>query len=553
MHKLFTGILVILVLTMNASFAQTAGEKRMAEDVLFFLMNVEWPDKVLDKDVFTIGIVDKDNQFAQYLKTIIDHAEVHDLPVNVFRFNEPENVIPCHVIIVSKSRNRKIDEIYDHIKKDGILLISHRGKAENLLMIDYSDPVTGAFNMNVDRIQKAGLKVSDEFLSYSLGDITLQQLYYHSKHDLASKKQTVQTQHSIIKKRKGELDSLINEINQRNLVLREKQQEINIQTERLQSLSERLRTQQVVILLALLTVFFLSLTLFLLYKNFTLKTESNIKLKAKNDAILQQKQEIENKNAQITDSINYAQRIQGSILIPEKELMKAFGELFIYYIPRDIVSGDFYWFSEQNEGYVIATVDCTGHGVPGAFMSMIGNTLLNQIVKENNVTDPAKILHELHYGILKSLNHKGSEHDLQDGMDATILFVNKNKNQAVFSAANQSIYVVKDDDLKIMTGDRITVGDHHLDEDNLKNGLLFTNKEFVPLNAALYMFSDGYVDQFGGPENKKYNLPNFKKFILDNYSKPMSKQKELFDTEFKRWKSNHPQIDDVMVLGFRIS
>ncbi len=553
MCRKITWILLFLSIHVHIVSSQSAGEKRMAEDLLFFIMNIEWPQKVLNKEVFSVGVLDKDEAFSGYMRTILNNAKINDLPVSVYHFANTENVFPCHVLIISKSRNRKIDKVFDHVKKDNILLITEKGKDESYLMIDYSDASTGEFQINTEHIEDAGLKISDELKSYALGDITLQQLYYQSRNQLSDEKQVVKNQLNVIRDRKDELDSLIKEINQKNLILRDKQVEIDIQTDRLKSLSERLRNQQIVILLSSIAVLFLSLTLFLLYKNFTIKMESNIKLKAKNDAINEQKQQIEQKNLQITDSINYAKRIQGAILIPESELVKAFGDIFVYYLPREIVSGDFYWFSEVKTGYILASVDCTGHGVPGAFMSMIGNTLLNQIVKADGCTNPAEILKQLHEGILKSLNHKGDDNDVQDGMDAAVLFVSRDKKKAVFSGAIQSIYVVKNNELEIKQGGKISIGDHFLaDNANGNSETLFTNHEFNSTNTSIYMFSDGYIDQFGGPENKKYNISRFKQFILDIQDKPMRKQKELFDMEFQKWKGSHLQIDDVTVLGLKL-
>jgi serine phosphatase RsbU (regulator of sigma subunit) len=553
MCKKITWFLLYLFIHVHLSYSQSAGEKRMAEDLLFFIMNVEWPQKVLNKEVFSVGVLDKDEVFSRYMRNILNNTRINDLPVSIYHFANTENVFPCHVLIISKSRNRKIDKVFENVKKDNILLITEKGKDESYLMIDYSDASTGEFQIYTEHIEKAGLKISDELKAYALGDITLQELYYQSRNQLSDEKQIVKNQLNDIRDRKDELDRLIKEINQKNLIVRDKQMEIDIQTERLKSLSDRLRTQQIVILLSSLAVLFLSLTLFLLYKNFALKMETNIKLKAKNDAINEQKQQIEQKNLQITDSINYAKRIQGAILIPESELVKALGDVFVYFIPRDIVSGDFYWFSEVQNGYILVSVDCTGHGVPGAFMSMIGNTLLNQIVKADGCTNPAEILKHLHEDISKSLNHKGNDNDVQDGMDAAVLFVSQDKKKVIFSGAIQSIYVVKNNELETIPGGKISIGDHFLtDIANDKSETLFTNHEFNGKNTSIYMFSDGYIDQFGGPENKKYNISNFKQFILDLQDKPMRKQKELFDLEFQKWKGSHLQTDDVTILGLKL-
>lgn len=261
----------------------------------------------------------------------------------------------------------------------------------------------------------------------------------------------------------------------------------------------------------------------------------------------EQKAEIEKKNRDITDSINYAKRIQSSILPPSEILTKAFNESFIFFAPRDIVSGDFYWFFHSKDKFLICAADCTGHGVPGAFMSMIGTTLLNDIVKQKEISSPADILQRLDLEIKILLQKNESEHT-RDGMDISIVEVDPKTNKIRLASAKRPVYLFINNELNIYKGIRRSIGDSTMEDESD-----FVNIEYdMAENDTIYLFSDGYSDQFGGPEGKKYMTANVKKLLLSIYDKPMREQYAIIRDTFYDWKGDHDQVDDVVFIGLRL-
>jgi len=275
------------------------------------------------------------------------------------------------------------------------------------------------------------------------------------------------------------------------------------------------------------------------------------KIKEAEKEILTQSQLLAKQNAQIMASINYGKRIQDAILPSESLIKSYFPESFIYFKPRDIVSGDFYWFSVQDNKLFVATVDCTGHGVPGAFMSLIGNSLLNHIVNERKIHKPAQILKELNIGVNKALSQSKSENDeREDGMDLTMCCFDKNKNEVQIACANHTVLIGNEDKFEEIEGDEISIGEAYSKVENLE----FTNhKVALNENSIIYLFSDGYQDQLGGPKNKKFMVGKFKDFLLEHKNEAMSQQIDELNKEFQDWKGENKQTDDVLVMGIRLN
>jgi serine phosphatase RsbU (regulator of sigma subunit) len=257
---------------------------------------------------------------------------------------------------------------------------------------------------------------------------------------------------------------------------------------------------------------------------------------------------LKDKNRKITDSINYALRIQESILPSDTEIKKLLAQSFVFFKPRDIVSGDFYWLSSVNEKTIIACVDCTGHGVPGAFMSLIGNTLLNEIINEKQIANPAIILKRLHQEIIKALHQDSERIQSKDGMEMSLCVIDTKTNIIEFAGAMNPLFIVKDNMITVIKPDIKGIGG----DGNQNKEVEFTN-QFIPIqkDMSVYMFTDGYMDQFGGPENKKFNIPNFKKLLLEMQLKEMDQQKEIIEQTIKKWQGNNKQIDDMLVIGIR--
>ncbi|MBR4441091.1 MAG: SpoIIE family protein phosphatase [Bacteroidales bacterium] len=304
------------------------------------------------------------------------------------------------------------------------------------------------------------------------------------------------------------------------------------------------------ILLIIVGTAFLALVAVLMFMLRKIK-RINAELQRQKNEIEQQKNLIEQKNCEITDSINYARKIQDSILLPETKLKKWLPQMFIYFKPKDIVSGDFYWFSKYENKYVITAIDCTGHGVPGAFLSMVGNTLLHEIVNIKHVFKPDVILTMLHTGIRLALNQSSEDSENEDGMDMSLCTVDANLHRFQFAGAKNNLYVVQGDKLKILKANYYSIGGRQIRPDMQVE---FTCYDFMyDDNTSIYMFSDGYLDQFGGDDNEKFNTQRFREMILANRKLPMEQQKAILAETMDKWKGNRQQIDDFLVLGVKLA
>ena len=252
-------------------------------------------------------------------------------------------------------------------------------------------------------------------------------------------------------------------------------------------------------------------------------------------------------NEEITSSITYAKHIQDAMLPPLKTLTKKFPDSFCFYKPRAIVSGDFYWMSESNGRLVVACADSTGHGVPGAFLSLIGISFLNKIVNERGVVQPAIILNRLRANVITHLHQEKSELLAGDGMDMSIISIDPRLGIMEFAGAMNPMYIIREGKLIELKPDRMPVGFY----DN-ENRSFSSSKVNLKHGDQLYMFSDGYYDQFGGNEGFKMKSHKFKEVLLTCSHKSNSEQMEILETQFQKWKGKYEQVDDILVMGIQI-
>ena len=283
------------------------------------------------------------------------------------------------------------------------------------------------------------------------------------------------------------------------------------------------------------------------------RKQKNIIELQKNE-VSRQKEIVEKQKGKIIDSITYAQRIQESILMKESEIQNYLSDCFIYFQPKDIVSGDFYWCTKTGDKIIIAAIDCTGHGVPGAFMSMIGNTLLNQIVNEKHITKPSEILQLLNLGVFEALHQEKDGSLADDGMDIALCCIDYKNNEIQYAGAQNPLYVLSGSQIEVISADIHVIGGcvtTSIITDPMKKE--FTN-HVIPIkkDMNIYLFSDGYMDQFGGIDNKKFGIKRFKELIVNNQQLGMQKQKELIASAHNEWKGNSNQIDDILIIGIRI-
>ncbi len=291
----------------------------------------------------------------------------------------------------------------------------------------------------------------------------------------------------------------------------------------------------------------LLITLFML-RSYNQKKAANELLELKNDAINKQKLEIEKKNNLITDSIEYAKNIQQSILPAGEDISRHFKDHFILYRPKDIVSGDFYWFHEGNDRVLLAVADCTGHGVPGAFMSLMCNNLLNDTINENTGYTPAEILNELNTKILQSLKQNNQTTTAKYGMDICLISVDKRMTKLEYAGAHNPLFIFRNKEFIQIKATGRSIGSlKTLNQPDFQN-----HSVNLKPNDMIYMFSDGYADQFGGPENKKFFYQPFKELLLSICELTPSEQSTILEDRIINWKGNRSQIDDILVLGIRI-
>ncbi len=444
----------------------------------------------------------------------------------------------------------------------------------------------GSYFYQIKDYQKAEDYLSEALeLSQSIGSSQVSQEIYADLSNLYYKTGRYKDAFDFMYEHHEIKDSLMNESKTKELTQITMQYEFDKKQE-LQELEQQkkdaikeaqIKRQKLLTFFFLLGFVLMLFVAFLIFRSYKQKQKTNIILKDKNeqislkntqlnqqneeieaqrDEIERQKEFVERQNKEITSSINYAQRIQRALLTPLAYLQENFNNFFVLYKPRNIVSGDFYWASKVGEKLVITAADCTGHGVPGAFMSMLGVSFLNQIVNIEYSYKPEKmnaadILNKMRKMIIETLGH-GSEDGPQEGMDMSLAIIDFESKNINIAAAYNSVYIIRNNEIITIPADRMPVGYHFvkINED-------FTNKYFdFQKKDKVYMFTDGYQDQFGGDDHKKISPIKFREIILENNNLPMSEQMKVLDNFFINWIKNSPrdikQIDDILVLGYEL-
>ena len=288
-----------------------------------------------------------------------------------------------------------------------------------------------------------------------------------------------------------------------------------------------------------------------LFNRYNYIRRTSVKIRAQRDEIESQRDLVVVQKNEIVDSINYAQKIQSALLPTESNIAGLLNEYFIFYRPRDIVSGDFYWIKQVGHLVVIAAADCTGHGVPGAFMSLLGISYLNEIVQNGEITRANQVLDQVRSKIIDSLRQRGAREDTKDGMDLALCMLDKDRHLMQFSGANNPLYLIRKGDGKPRLveyhADRMPIGYYQGEE-----------KPFTSHNVRLekgdtiYLFTDGFLDQKGGEHNRKFMRKGFKNLLLEISKEPMAEQKAILDRTLSDWMGNNPQTDDILVIGVRV-
>jgi len=408
------------------------------------------------------------------------------------------------------------------------------------------------------------------------------------KEYLYQQQQLVLLQKNLLDKQKMQVDSQKTILSVQNNEITQQKGFITEQKKEIIQYLERIELQKLVLYLFLVLVLLLAFLGVFIYRAYKIKRESNKALKEKNekiqaqhdeliikneeilqateeiqtqrdeieiqrDFVIQQRDQIIIQAKEITDSIQYASRIQRAVLPPEETFARLFKQYFVFYQPRDIVSGDFYWINEIGGKIIVTAADCTGHGVPGAFMSMLGVSFLNDIMNDISEFRADIILNAMRDLIIKSLRQTGKEGEQKDGMDMSLCLIDKQARTLQYAGAHNSAYVyreiieenIKRYELIELKADKMPIGIY------LKMNSFKTEYVDIQPNDTVYLFSDGYVDQIGGPKTKKFLSKHFKELLLTIQEKNLNEQRQIIKDAHINWKGEHEQIDDVLVIGFR--
>ncbi|HOS83566.1 MAG TPA: YfiR/HmsC family protein [Bacteroidales bacterium] len=597
---------IFLQLLVECTYAQETqlftNEKR-AEYILSFSKNVTWQSASFQ--TFTIGLVASDSllyfrlqQQAESIKTL------HNKPIRIQLYESLAAVKPCQVLFVMYNSSIRIDAVYAALVHNQTLLLTENFPFSKS-MINFT-VVNGKRNyeINEQKLAESNLKVNPLLLKYAVKtkedwealyakteallvkeqveNVEKTQIIEKQTQHISSQEQTIQNLKLSIEQQKKELlllsnavdakqlelqktmveistrsseleiqelqlASLNKNIKQQQSILREQATLIHAQEKTLDVQSNKIETQKSIIYLIAIILIVIGTLGYFIFRLYRKTKRINLLLHLKNEEIKKQNEQIAWQNKEITDSIVYARRIQHAILPPQEIISQTISEHFILFKPRDIVSGDYYWMTQIQNKIIITAADCTGHGVPGAFMSLLGITFLHEIVHEKQITQSDMILHELREKIIESLNQSGRTEDYKDGMDMALCVIHKDSMTLDYSGAYNPLYIVRNGELLEIKADKMPVG---LSEKAHEQFSITSHA--LQSGDSLYMFSDGYVDQFGGPQNRKFMSKQFKELICSIQHESMESQKEILDRTIETWRGNTKQIDDIIVIGLKM-
>lgn len=574
----FFGVLLLALLPLSGWSQFSRSDESIATGIYTLMLNTTWENQSSFQQ-FEIGVLDGDTSFYQVVRRKYEGISVRGKKVKVTRFESIDAIQPTQMLYVSKKFNKKIEKIAKATAGNHTLLLTNSCRNDDYTMVDFNGRLKkDDFQVNQENMAKAGLRLSEQFEDFAEGNVAWEELLVESKQQLAeaqekvaSKDATIRSQKKKINYQKLTLEEKIEMLDKQSGLLEEQAQQLEDQSReikkrdntliyqdkqiaeqkvKLNSLIEKLGMQRTIIVLFFALLFLVLGIGYVIFRNYAQKKKSINDLAEQHTIVSRQKDQIEKILLELTDSIRYALRIQNAVLPNEQTLRGTVpGDFFVMYKPKDIVSGDFFFVDRRGDWTLVAVADCTGHGVPGAFVSMLCISLLNEIVKQQDVLQANLILNELRDKVISSLQQKGIQGEQMDGMDISLLLINRKTHKCQWSGANNPLYIVSSKTRKLeeLKPDKRPIAIYP-DMD------AFTNHEVsVSKGDTLYLFTDGYSDQFGGEKGKKFMSRNFKNLLVENAHKPMSEQQRILDHTIETWKQGHDQIDDITVVGIRVN
>lgn len=498
MKKTILGIIFISIcITLNAT-----DREKLADNKAKFIIDIS--QKVYytgehTSESYKIGVYGKSKITDDLYEALLrkqSSLRIHGKPVEIFQFKRSRQLEPVDLIYIEGNSKIRINDINKRLKDYPYILLTENypyGTSFFNIVVDEKKDIM--YELQVEPLERKGVYIDES---------------------VVNSKKRITTEEQWNKK----LETAIEIVQQQNAT-------IMVQQEEMLEQAETINYQRRMIILASV---FIAIICFLIV--FLLKS-----IRKRNEAL----SIIEQKNKDIIDSIRYTERIQNAILPPTSVINGHFHNNFIIYKPKDIISGDFYWL--ENEGHYVsfAVADCTGHGVPGAMVSVMCSSALTKTIKELRIIQPSLMLDETAVILDKKLCN--GETNIPDGMDVALCTLNKESSELQYAGANNALYIVRNNKVLVYKSDRQAIGD-------MKNRKPYTNHTIqLKKGDCIYLFSDGIVDQFGGPDNKKYKTNRFKALLLKNADKPMQEQMSIIEKEFSAWKGCNEQVDDICVMG----
>ncbi len=511
-------------------------------------------------------LISENYEFHRSMINFIVYNGQKRFEINEERMNEEglwiSELFREHAITTEADWQEIYRQVELELEQEKILVLEqNRLIEEQLAEIEHQSAQIGIQRELIEK-QLEEIERQGDLLDRLEADIALRQK------DIDLKNLQIREQNEEIRKQMAELEKNRREVERQAAVLEGQQERIGEQEKMIAEQEivlgrqlEQIEKQRLLIWFFIVMLVFAGVLAYFIYRSYRIKKEANIKLEEKNRVITNQRDEIEKQrdsiasqrdqiaeqNKLIWDSIHYAQRIQRALLPDDHNFGEVLEHFFIIYRPKDVVSGDFYWESKSGSEVIVVAADCTGHGVPGALMSMLGVTFLNDIVNTRKITRPSEILDKLREEVINAFHQQGGANtEIQDGMDIAVCNIDQESSTIQFAGANNPLIIIRESEVFQYKGDRMPVA--------ISDRMMNFNNHTIELqeNDLVYIFSDGYIDQFGGENNKKFMRKRLVNLLMEIREEPMKRQKDILVRTFDEWKGNYEQTDDVVMIGLRI-
>lgn len=498
---LFTAIILLFISNSCYANDKDAIVEKKADFIIQVASSISYPNLDNTK-TYKIGLFGKSRQINpiyEKLRSQGQELKIHGKLVEFLRFKNTRKIEPVDLIFLEGNSKIRINELNEQLAGHPYIIVTENFPfGMSMLNFTLNKKNELFFEIQEEMINNKGAKINNDLLS--------------STHRVTSIEEWQQRLNSAVK------------------VIKKQEHTIDLQTDEITEKETVIRTQYKTITISLIFLIITSGLIFLL-----------LRINHQRKKILI---ELEQKNKEVIDSIKYAKRIQDTILPSQSKMELLFKEFFIMYKPKDIVAGDFYWVEEKEQKLFFTLADCTGHGVPGAIISVMCSNALSKTVKELSILQPSKILDKTAELLRERMSN--SEEEIKDGMDLALCCLDLNSNKLEYAGANNPLYFISEGKLNEIKANRQPIGKYS----ELKP---FTNHTLdVKKGDCIYIFSDGFVDQFGGENGKKFKHQPFRKLLLSIHNEPMEKQKQLLEEAFNEWKGELEQVDDICMIGLRV-